>query len=117
MSLTDFIEKLELDPTDFTAEIEALKDQDSIGRYYDSYFGETVDPSPDYSYRGVFDIMVDAQGRKIFRFNFNKVDGCGPMSYWWADMVYEEGSWILVKGALKRPSYGCRDYPEKFTRG
>lgn len=117
MSLTDFIRKLGLNPADFTAEIEALKDQDSVGRSYDSYFGEMMDPSPDYSYRGVFDIMVDARGNKIFRFNFNKIDGCGPMSYWWADMIYKDSSWILVKGNQKRPYYGCRDYPENFTRG
>jgi hypothetical protein len=116
MSLTEFIKNLGFDPANFADEIKALDDRESIGRYYDTYFGETMDPSRDFSYRGVIDIMIDSQGRKIFRFNFNKVDGCGPMSYWWADMFYEKGVWVLISGNRTRPSYGCRDYPEKFKR-
>lgn len=116
-TLTEFIVELGLNSDAFAEEIKALGDQIVVGRReYCSYLGETMDPCREYSYKGVHDITVTKDGKKLFRFNLNKQNGIGPMSYWWTDEEYRDGKWVLVGGSRREPYYGCRDYPSKFSR-
>ena len=114
MSLTKLIEKMGFNPLDFAAEIASLEDRESESSQYCSYLNESIDPSPQYSYKGVFDVIIDKDGKKLFKFSYNKQHGTGPMSYWWEVAHLVEGVWIVSSRA--RYSYGCSHYPEKFPR-
>ncbi len=113
MSLTKYIAEKGFNPNDFAAEIASLDDQGSESRQYCSYLGESVDPSRHYSYKGVFDIKVEPDGRKLFKFSFNKQNGSGPMSYWWTVESLVSGKWVELYGSGHY--YGCRNYPEGTT--
>ena len=114
MNLTKTIENLGFNPSDFTAEVTSLSNCDSVRRTYCSYLGESIDPHPEYSYKGVFDIMVTTTGEKHFMFSFNKQNGDGPMSYWWTVEKLHDGKWAELYGSGKY--YGCCNYPTKFPK-
>ena len=68
MNIETILAERGLNPDDFVAEIKNLE-------------GNSKKPLHSYSYMGIIDIMIDEDGRKLFRFSYNQQNGCGPMSY------------------------------------
>ncbi|MBP9782208.1 MAG: hypothetical protein KBC50_00530 [Candidatus Pacebacteria bacterium] len=115
MTLTNKLVEMGFNPVDFREEIEALGDKEMEYGFDRPYLTiHQDDPRLQYSFKGVYDIKVEPDGRKLFMFSFNKKMGWGPMSYWWTVETLVNGKWRTVEGSGRYT--GCTNYPSKFPK-
>lgn len=117
MTLTKRLVEMGFNPADFQEEIEALGDREEEYGFDKPYYSISPDDRRlQYSFKGVFDVIVEPDGRKLFMFSFNKQNGYSwPMSYWWTVETLVNGKWKVVKDSGHR-NIGCTHYPTKFPR-